>query len=289
MSEERERVRRQLALDTKRRQRLFASKAAAAVAAEEEMVRGVSPSRAGVPNRFFPPHPSQLFANEKFNPLLPLPLPSFQQQAKRQLMERKAKRERATSYIHKPSERAQPPSGLRILRKGTGGAGAFGHPSGRSGVSPKSTAALSGATAFGTRVTAAVARAKVGRCTSTPPDPQLKGAWYPGGFNPCTYQVKNRFQKLPFKCNLHRSYTEGGGYDGDSCAPIMSVASPRRAARHQPAAANHLREFLKERRIAVRNSGRVGTLHHVMLQSKRQLTTPRSSNPCSGNPCSGNP
>jgi hypothetical protein len=27
-------------------------------------------------------------------------------------------------------------------------------------------------------------RAKVGRCTLTPPDPQLKGAWYPGGFNP---------------------------------------------------------------------------------------------------------
>jgi hypothetical protein len=26
----------------------------------------------------------------------------------------------------------------------------------------------------------------VGRCTLTPPDPQLKGAWYPGGFKPCT-------------------------------------------------------------------------------------------------------
>jgi hypothetical protein len=24
----------------------------------------------------------------------------------------------------------------------------------------------------------------VGRCALTPPDPQLKGAWYPGGFNP---------------------------------------------------------------------------------------------------------
>jgi hypothetical protein len=33
----------------------------------------------------------------------------------------------------------------------------------------------------------------------TPPDPQLKGAWYPGGFNPGTYQVKNRFQNVPFK------------------------------------------------------------------------------------------
>jgi hypothetical protein len=34
------------------------------------------------------------------------------------------------------------------------------------------------------------------RCTLTPPDPQLKGAWYPGGFNPCTYQVKKPVSKL---------------------------------------------------------------------------------------------
>jgi hypothetical protein len=33
----------------------------------------------------------------------------------------------------------------------------------------------------------------------TPPDPQLKGAWYPGGFNPRTYQVRNRFQNLGFQ------------------------------------------------------------------------------------------
>jgi hypothetical protein len=34
-----------------------------------------------------------------------------------------------------------------------------------------------------------------GRCTTlTPPDPWLKGAWYPGGFKPRTYQVKTRFQ-----------------------------------------------------------------------------------------------
>ena len=45
----------------------------------------------------------------------------------------------------------------------------------------------------------------------TPPDPQLKGAWYPGVFNPRTYRVKTRFQNapnLPFKCNLRR-YSEG--------------------------------------------------------------------------------
>ena len=41
----------------------------------------------------------------------------------------------------------------------------------------------------------------------TPPDPQLKGAWYLGGFNPCTYQVKTRFQTVPFKWNLHRYST----------------------------------------------------------------------------------
>jgi hypothetical protein len=41
----------------------------------------------------------------------------------------------------------------------------------------------------------------------TPPDPQLKGAWCPGGFNPCTYQVKKRFQNLPFKFDLHRYNT----------------------------------------------------------------------------------
>jgi hypothetical protein len=47
-----------------------------------------------------------------------------------------------------------------------------------------------------------------GRCTLTPPDPQLKGAWYPGGFNPCAYRVKTRFQNVPVKCNLRR-YTPG--------------------------------------------------------------------------------
>jgi hypothetical protein len=38
-----------------------------------------------------------------------------------------------------------------------------------------------------------------GRCTLTRPDPQLKGAWYPRGFNPCACQVKNRFQNVPFE------------------------------------------------------------------------------------------
>jgi hypothetical protein len=50
---------------------------------------------------------------------------------------------------------------------------------------------------------------EVGRCTLTPPDPQLKGAWYPGDFNPCSYQAKNPgSQNSPFKMQpLHR-YTE---------------------------------------------------------------------------------
>jgi hypothetical protein len=37
-----------------------------------------------------------------------------------------------------------------------------------------------------------------------PPDPYLKGAWYPGGFNPCAYEVKNRFQNVPFAFDLRR-------------------------------------------------------------------------------------
>jgi hypothetical protein len=46
-------------------------------------------------------------------------------------------------------------------------------------------------------------RGVVGRFpTLTPPDPQLKGAWYPGGFNPRTYQAKHRFQNVPFKMQL---------------------------------------------------------------------------------------
>jgi hypothetical protein len=53
---------------------------------------------------------------------------------------------------------------------------------------------------------------EVGRCTLTPPDPELKGAWYPGGFNPCTYQVKNRFQILPFNatCTATRRWAPRG-------------------------------------------------------------------------------
>jgi hypothetical protein len=42
----------------------------------------------------------------------------------------------------------------------------------------------------------------------TPPDPQLKGAWYPDGFNPCAYQVKTRFQSFPFKWVKSYRYNE---------------------------------------------------------------------------------
>ena len=38
----------------------------------------------------------------------------------------------------------------------------------------------------------------VGRRTLTPPDPQLKGARCPGGFNPCAYQVKKLVSKFAF-------------------------------------------------------------------------------------------
>jgi hypothetical protein len=47
-----------------------------------------------------------------------------------------------------------------------------------------------------------VGRASVGLYTLTPPDPQLKGAWYPGGFNPCDYQVKKLVSKFAFQMQL---------------------------------------------------------------------------------------
>jgi hypothetical protein len=45
---------------------------------------------------------------------------------------------------------------------------------------------------------AAAPRLEVGRCTLTPPATQLKGAWYPGGFNPCVYQVKEMVSEFAF-------------------------------------------------------------------------------------------
>jgi hypothetical protein len=47
----------------------------------------------------------------------------------------------------------------------------------------------------------------------TSPDPQLNGAWYSSGFNPCACQVKTRFQSLRFKFfNLHRYVTAVDGF-----------------------------------------------------------------------------
>jgi hypothetical protein len=42
--------------------------------------------------------------------------------------------------------------------------------------------------------------AVVGRCKLNPFDPWLESAW----FQAMSYDVKSRFQKFPFKCNLHR-------------------------------------------------------------------------------------
>lgn len=64
MAEERERVRRQLALDTKRRQRLFEEKAKEREAAEEELVRALPASRwfrgPSTHSSSFPPSPHLL-------------------------------------------------------------------------------------------------------------------------------------------------------------------------------------------------------------------------------------
>jgi hypothetical protein len=65
----------------------------------------------------------------------------------------------------------------------------------------------------------------------TPPDPNLKGAWYPGGFNRCTCRVENRFQGFAFlKRNSHR-YAEGGGAhreaaEGGGCTGCESSRDP---------------------------------------------------------------
>jgi hypothetical protein len=45
----------------------------------------------------------------------------------------------------------------------------------------------------------------VGRCTLTPPDPYLKGAW----FQTLHLSSEKRFQNVAFKCNVHR-YNTGG-------------------------------------------------------------------------------
>ena len=48
-----------------------------------------------------------------------------------------------------------------------------------------------------------------GRCALTPPDPQLKGAWCPGGFNPCSYHAQNRFQNVCLSKRDARRYSQG--------------------------------------------------------------------------------
>ena len=44
----------------------------------------------------------------------------------------------------------------------------------------------------------------------TPPDPQLKGAWYPGGFNPCLRPSSEKLvSSLCFQNATCARYTEG--------------------------------------------------------------------------------
>jgi hypothetical protein len=45
--------------------------------------------------------------------------------------------------------------------------------------------------------------------TLTPPDPQLKGARCPGGFNPRAYQARNPVSKFAFKWGSLRRYDAG--------------------------------------------------------------------------------
>jgi hypothetical protein len=67
----------------------------------------------------------------------------------------------------------------------------------------------------------AAERHAAGRCTLTPFDPylnELKGTW----FQPLrTSQVKNRFQNVPFKCNLHR-YNAAHHLGVANCGPYVA-------------------------------------------------------------------
>jgi hypothetical protein len=63
------------------------------------------------------------------------------------------------------------------------------------------------------------------RGTLTPPDPQLKGTWYPGGFQTLTLEHQSWFQNVPFKCNPRR-YTvakkQGVAFTKTSLVVLMS-------------------------------------------------------------------
>ena len=45
----------------------------------------------------------------------------------------------------------------------------------------------------------------------TPPDPQLKGAWYPGGFKPLPLNINPGFKTCLSECNPRR-YTSGAPF-----------------------------------------------------------------------------
>ena len=221
--DERERARRQQVAETKRRQRQFEERAKAKAAAEEEAVRlslSLSFSHArpraslhGSP-RF--PHLDSP-RNDSRAPSAPLP-PRLQ--AKRVLRERKERRAAATAAIHKPDEPSPGSGRARILRKGTGTAGAFG----RRGLPQRaSPAERPAATAFGSRVRATRPRGWTDR----------------GGDD----------EYLPI--DPHRDHHLERAL---VTSPERSPEPPRVDHRD---AANHLRRFLRERRAATRESDAV--------------------------------
>jgi hypothetical protein len=67
--------------------------------------------------------------------------------------------------------------------------------------------------------------------TLTPPDPYLKGARYPGGFNPCAYRVETRFQNVPFKWVNSLRYASVMGLFGSSSSSAESAAAGENATR----------------------------------------------------------
>jgi hypothetical protein len=62
---------------------------------------------------------------------------------------------------------------------------------------------------------------EVGRCTLTPPDPQLKGAW----FQTLTLEHQSSFQNVPIKLNLRRYSQDYVLYERSGALPALPARS----------------------------------------------------------------
>jgi hypothetical protein len=96
----------------------------------------------------------------------------------------------------------------------------------------------------------------------TPPDSQMKGGWYPGGFNPCAYQVKTGFKTCRFKCNLRR-------YSADYI--VVNVSSPNTPGLRNLQSKQHLKGLMT-RVMKARDAIEGGHRPPVLLKIAPDLT-----------------